>query len=87
MGVNPRSAKTVKVNINNLSSTNVLQKHLRTRTLCIIRNYSNQLNHQIDFSLSRKAANEWYGEYPLNNECTHARCLGHSSSSRASAPS
>ncbi len=73
--------------INNLSSTNVQQKHLRTPFLCTIRNYTNRSNHQIDFSSSRKLANEWYGEYLLSSECTLVHCLGHSSSLRASAPS
>ena len=73
--------------INNLSSTNVQQKHLKTQIPCTIRNYSNRLNHQLDFSSSRKSANEWFGEYLLNNECTLARCLGHSSSLRSSVPS
>ena len=68
-------------------ATNVRQKHLRTPFLCTIRNYTNRSNHQIDFSSSRKLANEWYGEYLLSSECTLVHCLGHSSSLRASAPS
>ena len=68
-------------------ATNVQQKHLRTRILYTIRNYTNRLNHQTDFSSSHKSANEWFGEYLLNNEYTLVRCLNHSSSPRASAPS
>ena len=49
-------------------ATNVRQKHLRTPFLCTIRNYTNRSNHQIDFSSSRKLANEWYGEYLLSSE-------------------
>lgn len=73
--------------INNPSSTSVQRTLPRTLFLYTTRNYPNRLNHQIDFSSSRKSANGWNGEYLLNNGCTPVHCLGHSSNSQASAPS
>ena len=73
--------------INNLSSTNVQQKHLRTLLLCTIRNYPNRMNCQIDSSWSHISTNEWYGEFLLSSEYTLVHCLGRSSTLRASAPS
>lgn len=74
----------VEKQITHPDATNDQQKHLEILLPCTIRNYPNRLNHQIDFSSSRKSANEWYGEYLLSSECTLVHCLGRSSTLRAS---
>ena len=74
--------------INNLSSTNVQQKQLKTQIPCTIRNYSNRLNHQIDFSSSHKRPNELRSQsHNKAKGYTPVRGLHHSSNSRATAPS
>ena len=73
--------------INNPSSTSVQRTFPRTLLSCTIRNNSNQLNRQINSSLSQKSANAWNVVFLQDSECTHVRCLGHFSDFRAFVPS
>ena len=69
------------------NATNVLQNHIGILLLCTTHNYSSQLSHHRDSSLSHISTNEWNGEYLLNSECTLVHCPGHALNPQASAPS
>lgn len=70
-----------------LYATYDLHNHLRILLLCTIRNYTNQLNHRINFSPNHKSTNGLNGGFLLDSVYTHAHCLGRSSRLQASVPS
>lgn len=73
--------------LSSLSSTNGLRTSSETLIQSTNHSYSSRSSHQrLSFS-NHTLANVWTAGYHQGSACTDVRCLGHSSTLRASAPS